>query len=433
MKKNLIQKIPPYLWVASSGWISKIIASIAQLISIPIFYAKLGLTDFAVMTIITSLVTWYSLVDLGISTALQNFISEYRANNKNPAILLTMTFPLLIFLIFFWGIIIAFLGSSLKAWLFSHLPNNLSLFNFKCVFFLYCSYFIVFTGNKVLFAYQKGMLTYLYQTICYIILIAIVLIIHFFSIPITLSQALYCWIIPLFVSGIIIFLHAFNIADVNFKIFAWHPEFFKMLMARSLRFWFVSLSANGVLAIDYLIIVKMLSAKDVLTYSITNKIFMMALFIYTAVLSGLWPILAEHYARKTAGDYQRAEVEIRRTMIGGLLYMVIMTFGLIVFRNVILQIFKLHQAIELPVGLILLFGLYGVLRVICDTYTTALQSRNRMKIFIYLTPVQAMIAVPSMIGLARFGLYGVMLALIFSMVCVPLWAVPYFHYKMRLV
>ena len=426
---KFIKKIPVHLTVAASGWVSRIVVVATQLISIPIFYHQLGLENFAVFTIITSLVSWYSLTDFGLGNALQNYISEYRSQDKNPAILLTKTAPLLIIILIFLAIIFISFGHILQTWLFSDLQNPLSSTNFIICMILYCWYFILLISSKIFFAYQKGFYGYLYQSITYFILLIIMAIIHFFNIKITLTSSLYIWILPLFFSGLLGFAHAFYHAGAKIKPFHWDSTFLNQLKTRAFKFWLVSLSANGVLAIDYLVIVKLLSAKDIVTYNIVNKIFVMMLFGYAAVLSALWPVLAEKYATKNVMAYNAAERELKRSILGGIIYMILMTIMAITFRDTIVHLFKLQQAISLPISLLLLFGIYGCIRVWTDTYTTAFQARSSMKLFLMLTPIQAIIAITLMLLLVKYGLMGIMIALILSFVIIPVWVLPFYHYK----
>jgi O-antigen/teichoic acid export membrane protein len=428
---SLTKKLPSHVWVAASGWFSRIIIGIVQLISIPIFYKQLGLDEFAVFTVITGLTAWYSLLDFGIGAAIQNFISEHRAHDKDPKELVASLLPLISLLIVIMGLVVFLFGSILEKWLFSHLPNHLSTFYFCLSIWLYCSYFILLIGNKILFAYRKGFLGYFYQSISYAILLIAMIVIQLFHIQLHLSEALLLWIIPLFLSGLIMLFHSFYQANARFNLFAVNFKFYKKLLARSGKFWFVAFSANGFLAIDYLVIVKMLSAKDVITYNIVSKIFLIVLFVYSAVLSAIWPILAEAYAKKTIVAYESAEQEIRRSILGGIIYTIVVTSVLIYFRQEITVIFKVQDAISLPVSSILLIGLYGCVRVILDTYSIALQARNQMKLFMWITPLQAIIAIPTMIYLARYGLLGVLGALSFSYIVLPFWLVPYIHYKSR--
>ena len=254
-------------------------------------------------------------------------------------------------------------------------------------------------------------------------------VIYFFHIPLSLSQALYFWIIPLFLSGLLGFIHSFEAAGAEFKIFHWDKLFYGKLTNRALQFWLFSVSSNGVLAIDYIIIVKLLSAKDIVIYNVISKIFIAMLYGYITILSALWPILAEHYAKKTVEENNLAERALRKSIAGGVLYMTLATAAIVIFRTELVQLFRMQGSIILPVSLIVLFGVYGCVRVWTDTYGAALQSRNKMRIFLIQTPIHAVIAIAAMLLLARFNLTGVMLALIGSFLLMPSWLLPYYHYK----
>lgn len=427
--KRILKKIPVHFYVTLSGWFSRLIIAPAQLLAIPIFYQKLGLQDFAIFVVLTSLTSWYALMDFGIGTALQNYISEYRARKENPAILLTNVFPLVVIVLLALAIIIILLGQFLEKWLFSHLPNTLSSINFDFNLILYCWYFVLLISSKIFFAYQKGFYGYFYQSVSYLVLLLMMGLIHFLNIHLSLDTALYVWVLPLFLSALIGFFHAFLAAGAQFKLFQWNKAFHRQFKKRAFQFWLFSLSANGVLAIDYLVIVKLLSAKDIVTYNVVNKIFIMMLFAYSAVLSALWPILAERYARKTQFDHKWAERDLRHAILGGIVFMIIMTIAIIIFRTPLVHLFNLGQEIYLSITLLSLFGIYACIRVWTDTYATALQARSLMKIFLVQTPIQAVIAIALILFLAKYGLVGITIALILSFVTIPGWILPLYHYR----
>ena len=109
--------------------------------------------------------------------------------------------------------------------------------------------------------------------------------------------------------------------------------------------------------------------------------------------------------------------------------MLLATLAVILFRHIIVGLFRVQQAIHFPISLLIFFGVYVCMRVWTDTYTTALQASNRMKVFLLQTPIQAVISIIVMLLLARFDLIGIMIALILSYILVPCWVVPWYHYK----
>jgi Na+-driven multidrug efflux pump len=82
-----------------------------------------------------------------------------------------------------------------------------------------------------------------------------------------------------------------------------------------------------------------------------------------------------------------------------------------------------HVAIEH--SMILLFGLYMVIRVWTDASTVALQAANETGVLIRWIPVQAVISIAAQILLARhFAANGILLGLILSFLATVAWALP---------
>ena len=70
---TIFKKIPPHFYVPISGWVSRVY-SLDPVGVDPYFYKRLGMDEYAVFTVVTSLTAWYALVDFGVGIALRNFI-----------------------------------------------------------------------------------------------------------------------------------------------------------------------------------------------------------------------------------------------------------------------------------------------------------------------------------------------------------------------
>jgi O-antigen/teichoic acid export membrane protein len=82
--KILIKQLPRHWVVASSTWISKIIVSLMQIVTIRSLLSYLGEERYAIYNMIAfSLTLWFNLVDFGLGFSLQNFISESRAKKES--------------------------------------------------------------------------------------------------------------------------------------------------------------------------------------------------------------------------------------------------------------------------------------------------------------------------------------------------------------
>ncbi|MII95971.1 transporter, partial [Salmonella enterica subsp. enterica] len=76
-------RIPRHLIIAASSWLSKIIIAGVQLVSVKFLLEILGEESYAVFTLLTGLLVWFSIADIGIGSSLQNYISELKADRKS--------------------------------------------------------------------------------------------------------------------------------------------------------------------------------------------------------------------------------------------------------------------------------------------------------------------------------------------------------------
>ena len=75
--------LPRHFYVTFSGWFYRIVMALAQVISIPIILRCLGVDSYAIFAVITGLVAWFNLADLGFGYSIQNHISILRVEGKN--------------------------------------------------------------------------------------------------------------------------------------------------------------------------------------------------------------------------------------------------------------------------------------------------------------------------------------------------------------
>src|SRR5205807_2561963 len=123
--------------------------------------------------------------------------------------------------------------------------------------------------------------------------------------------------------------------------------------------------------VDYIVMSQVLASNDIVTYNITSKIFGIVFFIYSAVLISLWPNCSEAIAR---GRWDLIRGYIRLYVGLGIALVIAATFGIAAFRDQILQVLAPNGHVVLSLSLILLFGLYFIIRVWTDMFAMVLQS-----------------------------------------------------------
>jgi hypothetical protein len=84
-----------------------------------------------------------------------------------------------------------------------------------------------------------------------------------------------------------------------------------------------------------------------------------------------------------------------------------------------------REVILVPVPLIVLLGVYQAIRVWSDTFAMVLQSISDLRPLWRLVPVQALLSLLLQLALApRYGLYGIVSALIGSFLLTVAWGLP---------
>jgi hypothetical protein len=88
--------------------------------------------------------------------------------------------------------------------------------------------------------------------------------------------------------------------------------------------------------------------------------------------------------------------------------------------------------LTLPITVIILFGIYAVIRVWTDSYAVALQSQNQLKIFWIYVPIQAILSFFGMYFFSlHYGLNGILTGLILSFVLTASWILPVSYFKRK--
>lgn len=429
--KIRVNRIPTHIIVAGSAWVSRIIIVLVQIFSMRILLEGLGTQQFAAFVLLSGLMGWYLLADMGIGISLQNHISERRAKDQPyndymavaaviAAVLLVLTIGLLYYL------------SPYLAPLFLKNSKVMSDVEKTHNFFITGALFIgVSIGGvayKVWYAEQKGYLSNIIPAIGSLIGLGGIFWANNYETPQMLFWSLIAFIAPTTLLAMLSLslqvLNSYkNGGRVNLNILV-------QLMKRACCFWFFAIMATLVLQLDYVMLSQFVTDHDIAIYNIAAKVSMLPAFAYNAVLMALWPGLAEII---TINGWQGVTRYIKKYLILGIVFMLISTLLIILFMPVIAKLLSPSTHIAVPASLILLFGVYQVIRVWTDTFSVVLQSKSDLRVFFVWTPVQAAFNIAFQLILApKYGMYGVISGLILSYILTAFWVLPrrvYHHIK----
>jgi O-antigen/teichoic acid export membrane protein len=134
--KTFIKLLPRHLVVASSAWVSKVIVSLVQIVSIRTLLSYLGEERYAVYTIAFSFTLWFNLADFGLGFSLQNFISEAHAKKESYEKYIITTIQIIVFLLIAALLVVILISSPAQEIIFRKFTFIQEIQNVNIIFFV---------------------------------------------------------------------------------------------------------------------------------------------------------------------------------------------------------------------------------------------------------------------------------------------------------
>lgn len=425
----MLMKISRTLLIASAGWSNRIIAALVQIISIPLFIRLLGLDGYAAFSVVSGFICWFALAEIGLGSVLQNEISARQANNKSLDGVLELYLSILIFITIACIVLYVPLSFLINHWL----SNTFGAY--RHLLMVAGSFYIILLNSnviyKIFFAKHLGYISYIFQSIGNLLWFGIVLLLTFWH-DLKFSPELI--ILITLIPQICVSLYLYTKLKLNWQEIHFIPNLtrlkqYQAVLSKSINFFWVSLTSNFVLGVDYFFIAKFLNQHEIITYNIINKIYIFVAFGYSVLLAALWPVLAELYALGGKVNYKKANWTLIKYIFSASLYVILASILVFLLRDYISSTLS-KSSIKISIQLVALFCVYYCIRVIVDFVCVALQSRGQVRILMITAPLQAIITVYFMsVFVSNYSLLGIMYALILGFILTAFWMLPFAYIK----
>jgi len=423
IETGLLNRIPRHLLVAASAWGSRIITAATGLLSIRLLLRTLGEDQYALFAVLAGLQGWYMLTDAGLGVSLQNYISELRARDRAYDSYVSAAVFMLLLLFSFNIIALYLLSPWLTAVVLKGFPAVGDAEKIQAFFWagmlllLTCSAGIVY---KIWYAEQKGYLANIVPAIASVMSLAGVVIVENLGIEKKLLWDVIAMFSPQALLPLLVLLKQ---SYKNYKKLRNVPtDIIEKLLKRAGKFFFFSVMAAGVLQIDYIMMSQFLKPHDIVVYNIATKIFSLVFFVYSAILSALWPVCSEAIALnlwKSVNNYLRKYICIGAGIV------VTATFVLMIFMPQVVRLISPQKEYTVPVLFVLLLGAYYIVRVWTDSLATVLMSMSYLRPLWLFVPVQAVLsALLQWLLIPRLGVYGVVIGITGSFLLTVSWGLP---------
>jgi O-antigen/teichoic acid export membrane protein len=417
--KDFFNRFPRHLIVAASAWVSKVIVSLVNILSIRELLLYLGEEKYAVYLIAYSIVGWSAIYQFGIGNALQNFISESKARNENYDNFMLSALQLIVILFVVLAIAIFFLSNPLQALLFRKFENpNAPII--MCVGIASLITILSAIVYNVYFARHKGYIPNILPAIASIASLVLIILFKRHSSSGSVITALFIFLLPQMLLANLLFVKVFR--KFFFKLFCINIDNIKTLMTRASKFQVTFILFIIYMQTDYIIASQILSHEEIIKYGIFFRFFMFPIFIYESLLIAVWPVLSEFFIKQ---KYQEIKAMLRRYSFYGILTMILCSVLIYVFSGFIIRFLAPDSHIEASFGLIACFTVYSLARTITAVYGTFTNSINILRIVAVYLPFNIIINIVAQYYFGKlYGAQGIIMGNAVSLLLTSFWILP---------
>lgn len=419
--------IPNHLFVAASAWASKFITAFSVLIVLRLLTDSLSLDEYAVFALLTGLSGWFLLLDLGVGVGLQNRISLLRASGRDCYPVLRAGARAGLVCLVCSLVMLSILSPYLGPFLLKSI-NSIDVEQKGSIFFIASSLMtcqgVGAIAYKVWYAQHRGYLSNILPALASLIGLFGLIVVSKIQTQYRLELSLIAFVGPAALLAILPLL-SMSISKNQHQTLKNYKNPIKKVcsaLKAGRKFLLFAVMSALVLQIDYVVISQYLQPSDAAIYFTYTKISSLGLFVYIAVLFSLWPIFSELIAK---GKWQEIDKHIKLYSMVGIIFIGLYTISLALFMPNILLLLAPEAPLEYDINLILILGIYSIVRVWSDTHAVVLQSMGDMRQFWVFVPIQALISICAQIlAVDLFGLKGIVIGLIISYVATVVWALP---------
>ncbi|RYF47969.1 MAG: hypothetical protein EOO38_11095, partial [Cytophagaceae bacterium] len=189
-------------------------------------------------------------------------------------------------------------------------------------------------------------------------------------------------------------------------------NFFQTFGTRAFQAFIFSFQAAVTLQIDYIILSQLAKPADIVIYSIFSRVFILLSFVYTSVLTSIWPVLSYNIVHREVGKLRQG---IKYLFIYGTAFVVVASVGIYIFQGPLLFLMTHGQPIFPPPFLVILLGLNQLAVLWVSILSQIMQVAGRLKIMINATFFQLVISVGLQYWLTtRLGIIGIVAGVLLS-------------------
>jgi O-antigen/teichoic acid export membrane protein len=410
------------LAVVITAWVSRILAAAAQLLLIRVFLTAMGADQYAVFVVIFSLMNWYLLVDFGVGSAVQNFVSERIARGESPNALILAACKLALGA-FAVVILVLLVGTQFLALSILGKFSFISLAERSQLIFwsgaMFAANGVGGIAYKIWYAMGRGYLANIIPALALLLgsFLGGYAVQHAGAHALEYGTLLFA--LPSGLAGLGSLLAVSLKAAAGPDRGAPPPT---AILDRAMRFWILYVMQNAVVNIDVIVLAQFLPPQQIVTYSVASRMFAFSSFFYTSIYTTLWPAFAENIVCK---NWRAVRHRLVEATLFSFVWMLLFSIAMFFWSNDLAELIAPSAKLVFPSDFILLLILYNLVVTLVYGFGIILLSMSALQTLLICTLAQAVINIALQLFLVpRIGIAGTPLSLLISFSLTMGWALP---------
>lgn len=400
------------------SFIIKIFDFAIMFLMVPLLITYLDTTRYGIWITLTSIVSWFIYLDVGIGNGLRNKFSEAITLNKHvDARIYVSTAYYTLTIIVLSVISIFYLINDYIPWykilnVSTELSTDLTIISFL-VFSLFFINLITQLIGTIVVADQKPALRDLLHLIAKIFVVTIIYILTLKTDSSLLNLVIVYSGTPVLVfvfASIILYNTKYKIYSPNFKFVNFN--YFRQIFGLGWKFLLIQISLVVILSTDNIIITQLYGPEFVTPYQITNKLFMSVFVIFILVLTPLWSASNEALI---VGDNLWIKNSVDKVFKIFYLFIFILTI-LLIFSDLIYEMW-IGNVVSIDFSLSLLWAIFSMLQMYLNIYFYVINGAGKVYLQMITYVLAMIINIPLSLLFAKvlgLGVNGVILS---SIIC----------------
>ena len=393
---------------------------------VPLLLRSFDMSDYGVFLTLTSIVGWFVLLDVGLSTGLRNQLTVSVANNdfRSAKSMVSTAYVAIFFYTIIISIVFYIISQNVNWSRVLNVPpeRHTEMYNLAMIVFgAFCLNFYFGVINTIVSALQVPFYTSVFSLIGQMVSFLIVyLLVNYFSVSSLLvvsSVVLYVPIFVLFFSSIYLFNTKFKNLSPSFSDF--NRSYVNQLMNVGLKFFAIQIVTLVVFQTNHFILLHTVGSEAVVQFSLGSRFFEVISVVFTIIVTPVWSASRDAFVK---GDYEWIKLTNRRLIYTST---VVTCIGIIMWL-LSKWIFKVWLGVNnvdisfISLGLILCFI---VLRNYYQCFGYIINGTNLIKAQLLITSVVAICYIPfTYIAGTKFGTNGVIFVLCVSQLINVAWS-----------